>query len=162
MDIPQGESSDAGNAPLKDMQKPPPLRSLLTRPVLITIANYAMFAFLDMSALVLIPLIWSTPVEFRGLNLSPASIGLWMSVYGCMDGILQFTVFPRAVGCCGLRGVFVVSIAASAVVFAMFPVENNVQRQAFGSPNILWLLIFLQLLSLSIHRMGLGKSLRLF
>ena len=81
MDIPQGESSDAGNAPLKDMQKPPPLRSLLTRPVLITIANYAMFAFLDMSALVLIPLIWSTPVEFRGLNSSPASIGLCMSVY---------------------------------------------------------------------------------
>jgi hypothetical protein len=55
--MPQAESNDAGNAPLKDIQKLPPPRSLLTRPVLITIANYAMFAFLDMSALVLIPLI---------------------------------------------------------------------------------------------------------
>ena len=162
MDIPQAESSDAGNASLKDMQMPPSLRSLLTRPVLITIANYAMFAFLDMSSLVLIPLMWSTPVEFRGLNLSPASIGLWMSMYGCMDGICQFTVFPRAVGRYSLRGVFAASIAASAVVFAMFPVENNVQRHSFGSPNILWLLVFLQLLSLTIHKMGLGKSLRLF
>lgn len=158
-DVRRGELSDPGEASSRDIQKPPPLRSILTRPILITVASYAMLAFLEMSSLALIPLIWSTPIELGGLNLSPLSIGLWMSVYGCMDGIFQFVVFPRAVGRFGLRWVFVASIAMCAVVFAMFPLENLALRHSVGGrQNVTtWLLILLQLGSLSINKMGFGE-----
>jgi hypothetical protein len=153
-------SNENMDALQKDTQKPPPLRSLLTRPVLVTISNNAMLSLLEMSSVMLIPLIWSTPVEFGGLNLSPASIGLGMSVHGCMGGIFQFAVFPRLVARFGPRWVFVASIAICTVIFAMFPLENLVLRHAIGdrSNATIGLLIFLQLWSLSIHKMGFGKS----
>jgi hypothetical protein len=81
------ESSDTTGASQKDTQKSLPLHSLLTRPVLISIANYTMVGFFEMACLALIPLIWSTPIEFGGLDFSPALIGSWMSVYGCVNGI---------------------------------------------------------------------------
>jgi hypothetical protein len=157
----QEVSSETVDTTQKDTQTPPPLRSLLTRPVLITIANYSTLSLLEMTAVALIPLIWSTPVEFGGLDMSPASIGLGMSLYGCMGGIFQFAVFPRLVARFGLRWVFVTSVAICAVIFAIFPLENLVMRHAVGGrPNAtLWLLIFLQLWSLSIHKMGFGKLL---
>jgi MFS family permease len=129
----------------------------------ITIASYSMLAFLEILVLALIPLIWSTPMEFGGLGLSPASIGLWLSVYGCMNGIFQFAVFPRVIERFGLRSVLVSSIVACAVVLAMFPLENFVLRHTIGGSNkITWLLILLQLLGLSIHEMGFGTFLRIF
>lgn len=153
------ESSDPGEASSKDIRKLPPLRSILTRPVLITIASYAMLAFFEMSSLALIPLVWSTPIEFGGLNLSPLSIGLWTSAFGCISGILQFVVFPRAVRRFGLRPVFVAGVATCAVLFAMFPLENLVLRHSVGGRQnaTAWLLILLQLGSLSINKMGFGK-----
>jgi len=153
------ESTDVRNAPLQDMQKPPPLTALLTRPVLITIVNYALLSFLEMSAMTLIPLVWSMPVEIGGLNFSPASIGLWMSVCGCMDGFFQFAVFPRVVGHFGMRRVFISSIAMAAVVFVMLPLENLAMvHSTGGSDATTGLLILLQFLAFSLHGMGFGTA----
>jgi len=155
----QGESIDTLDASHKDTQKPPPLRLLLTRPVLISIANYSMVSILQMSALALIPLIWSTPIEFGGLNLSPASIGLWMSLYGCVDGTCQFAVFPRLVTRFGLRRVFFTCISSCAVLVIMFPLENLVLRHSLGGKTTaIWPLIVLQLSSFSFLRMGYSES----
>jgi len=63
-DTPQEESNDAMNASQKDTQKPPPLYSLLTIPVPVSISNYAVLTLLEMASLALIPLIWSTSVDF--------------------------------------------------------------------------------------------------
>jgi MFS family permease len=163
-DITQEVSGDVADAPQKDTQKSPPLRSLLTRPVVITIVNYAILAFFDMSSIALIPLIWSTPIEFGGLNLSPASIGLGMSAFGCMSGTFQFAVFPPLAKRFGLRWIFVVSIAVCAVIFALFPLENLTLRHAIGGhPTVTtWSLILLQLGLLGIHKMAFGKSLLSF
>ncbi|KAH9955873.1 MFS general substrate transporter [Russula dissimulans] len=146
-------TDDALNAHLGDSQKPPPLRSVLTRPVLVSVANYATLALLAMVSIALIPLIWSTPIEFGGLSLSPASIGLCMSVYGCINGIFQFVVFPYFVGRFGPRSVFITSIAVSAVVYVMFPFENLILRRAADSPGV-WVLIFVQLIALSTCKLG--------
>jgi len=151
-DTPQEESNDAAH---QDTQKPPPLYSLLTRPVLVSISNYAMLTFLEMASLALIPLIWSTSVEFGGLGLSPVSIGLCMSAYGCIDGVFQFIVFPRVVRLFGLGRVFITCVAFCAVVIIMFPLENLLLRHPAGYLTAaLWSLIVLQLLSFSILRMG--------
>jgi hypothetical protein len=160
MDLLPEEPSDGLDVSPKDTQEPLPLRAVLTRPVVLSVVNYATIALLEVVSLSLIPLIWSTSVEFGGLNLSPTSIGLGMSVYGCMSGLFQFALFPRVVGHFGPRRVIIASIAASAVVYAMFPFESLSLRHAVGGgPGvIMWLLIFLQLWSLCVSEMGFSKS----
>ena len=158
--IPQEESGDTVGASQKDARKPPPLRSLFTRPVLTSIANYAIITLLQMACAALIPLVWSTPVKFGGLDLSPVSIGLCMSVFGCIDGIFQFAVFPRVVGRFGLRCVLATCIVACAVVIIMFPLENFTLRHATGGSTMtVGPLIFVQLLSYSTLLMGFSTSL---
>jgi len=156
-DVTEEGSSDALDQHPDDARKPLPLRSVLTRPVLISIANYAILALLEMASLALIPLMWSTSVEFGGLNYGPVSIGLWMSMYGCIDGIFQFTLAPHILDRFGGRYAFMISVTACAVVYIMFPFENLAlrMRQADGGPNeVVSLLILLQLSSLCVRGMG--------
>jgi hypothetical protein len=159
-DVTEEGSSDALDQDPEDAQEPLPLRSVLTRPVLISIANYAILALLEMASLALIPLMWSTSVEFGGLNYGPASIGLWMSMYGCIDGIFQFTLAPHILERFGARYTLMISVTACAVVYIMFPFENLALRmcQAVGGPNmVVSLLILLQLSLMSIQRMGFSE-----
>ncbi|KAH9059730.1 MFS general substrate transporter [Lactarius vividus] len=146
-------------SPPKGLEKPPPLRSILTRPVLISISSYAMLALLTTAALALIPLVWSTSVELGGLGLSPASIGLWMSGYGCMNGIVQYALFPRLVSRFGPRGVFLASVSVCALIYSIFPFENLALRHASSGLKVAErMLITLQLSSLGIAEMGFGAS----
>ena len=138
------------------------MHMLLTKPVIISISNYAMLALLDMSAMVLIPLVWSTPIELGGLNLSPASIGLWLSAYGCLNGVLQFALFPRVVGRLGPGRVVLVSIIAYVIIYTMFSFENLAARHAIsahgvGTNAFLWFFVILQLASICFTDMGFSK-----
>ncbi|KAI0302843.1 major facilitator superfamily domain-containing protein, partial [Multifurca ochricompacta] len=132
-----------------------PLRSVLIRPVVISIANYAMLALVNMAATALIPLVWSTSVEFGGLGLRPGSIGLWMSSYGFFNGAFQFAFFPLMARRFGPQRVFVTSVAVCAIIYTMFPLENL--AAGGGSKATVWLLMFLQLLSLSISETGFSS-----
>jgi hypothetical protein len=83
-----------------------------------------------------------------------------MSGYGCMNGISQLAFFPRAVGRYGLRRVFIVSVAACTVIYPMFPFENLALRHAAGGSKMtVWVLVGLQLFSLTVSRMGYSKCL---
>ncbi|KAH9015506.1 MFS general substrate transporter [Lactarius hengduanensis] len=145
--------------PPKGLEQPPPLRSILTRPVLITISSYAMFSLLITAAHALIPLVWSTSVEFGGLGLSPASIGLWMSGYGWINGIVQYLLFPRFVSRFGLRSVFLTSVSMCAPIYAIFPFENLALRHTSGGSKVAEkLLVMLQLLSVGFAEMGYSAS----
>jgi hypothetical protein len=137
-----------------ESDKPLPMRAVITKPVLITIANYAMLALLSGVLEACTPLVWSTPVEFGGLNLSPEYIGMWMSLYGGIDGLFQFFVFPIFFSRFGLRRVFVCSIFSAAVIFVIFPFENIVLRAGGGLNVAVWLLIILQLVSLCFFDSG--------
>jgi hypothetical protein len=131
---------------------------LLTKPVMMSISNYAMLALLDMAAMVLIPLVWSTPIEFGGLNLSPTSIGLWLSAYGCLNGVLQFALFPSVVGRLGPGRVVLASIAAYVIIYTMFSFENLAARGG-GTNGVVWLFVIVQLASICITDMGFSEFL---
>ena len=137
--------------------KPLPLSSVLTKPVVVTLANCAIFAFLNAIAESYFPLVWSTPVEYGGLNLSPASIGLWLSLYGGMDGIFQFVFYSHCVRRFGLRLVFVFSVVSSAVTYAIFPFENLAVAAGDGPNLIVWSLIFLHLSAYCVFDMGYSQ-----
>jgi MFS family permease len=149
----EDDDSDLDVTP-DESDKPLPMRSVLTRPVLITVANYAMLALLSAVLESCAPLVWSTPVEFGGLNMDPETMGMWMSLYGGIDGIFQFFFFPRFFKRLGLRNVFFCSISSCAVIFIIFPFEN-LAILAGGGPNVaVWLLIIMQLLSLCFFDSG--------
>jgi hypothetical protein len=140
---------------LKDAEKPLPLRALLTRAVIVSVANYGMIGLLEIIAGALIPLVWSTPIEFGGLGMSPASIGLWMAGYGFLNGIIQFVAFPPIVRRLGLRLVFIASVFCFFPIYIMFPFENlAVQLSSGGLNPAAALFIVLQLSALSFADMG--------
>lgn len=140
-------------------EQPLPLRSLLTRPVVVSIANYGTLALLEVAASALLPLVWSTSIELGGLGLNPASIGLCMSAYGCVSALFQFAFFPRVVACFGPGRVIFASAAVFGLLYALFPLENMLARGT-ASMTAVWPLIVLQLVSMSISDMGFSKSLR--
>ena len=140
-----------------------PLRSLLTRPVVVSVMNYCMIALLNSAAGTLSPLVWSTSVELGGLGMSPASIGLWVGGYGFIDGIFQFVTFPRLVRRFGPRRVFITSILCYFPFYIMFPLENlALWHSSRGLYPVAGLLIVLQLMATSFSSMGLGEYLRTF
>jgi len=155
MEAKVGEIMDGSND--NDDEKPMSLRALLTRPVVISVANYGLIGLLEMIAGVLIPLVWSTPVEFGGLSMSPASIGLWMAGYGCLNGVFQFVAFPRIVERFGPRRVFIVSISAFAPMYLMLFFENLTLRRVYGGASLTVFFIILQLSSIAIADMGFSS-----
>ena len=135
-----------------------PLRALLTRPVVVSVANCGVIALLDMIAGTLISFIWSTPVELGGLSMSPASIGVWTAGYGFMNCIFQFVAFPGIIRRFGPRPVFITSILCFFPIYIMFPIENLVLRHSGGGLNVTArLLMVLQLSAASFSAMGSGK-----
>ena len=142
-DASQGGVGDRPDLP-DESDKLPPLRSLLTRPVIVSVTNHAMLV-----AMSYIPLVWSTPVECGGLSLGPASIGLGLSMYGSMGGVFQMSFFPYFVSRFGLRHVFLCSILSATVIYTIFPFENlaRVAGGGGGANTVVWLLIILQMSS---------------
>ena len=158
---PAGEDSASISPDLSPTgaEKPPPLRAILTRPVIVSLSSYAMLFLLGAAAGSLIPLVWSTSVELGGLGLSPASIGLWMSWYGCSNGVVQYFLFQPLLSRFGPRGVLNASISMCALIYVVFPFENVALRHESSGPNVAaMLLITLQLTSCSIAQMGSRKS----
>ncbi|KAG1872313.1 MFS general substrate transporter [Suillus subalutaceus] len=104
------------------------LRSLLTRSVVIPIANYAMLSFLDVSFRVLLPLFFSTPTYLGGLGFDPATIGKWMALCGVTDGIFQAFFFAKIVDWIGPKRLFCISASCYAPLIAIFPIMSWILR----------------------------------
>ncbi|KAI9443947.1 MFS general substrate transporter [Lactarius indigo] len=156
-DFPQVEEGEILDVPVKDQERPLSLHALLTRPVVVSVANYGMYALLDMIAGALMPLVWSTSAEFGGLGMSPASVGLWMTGYGFMSCTVQLVALPRMVERFGTRHVFIVSIVLFSPVYIMFPLENLALRHFSRDLNqAVSLLMILQILAASFANMGFG------
>ncbi|KAI9443937.1 MFS general substrate transporter [Lactarius indigo] len=156
-DVPQMGEGEMLDGNVTDQERLLPLRALLTRPVVVSIANYCMISLLDIVARSLIPLVWSTSVEFGGLGMSPASIGLWTSGYGITNGIFQFVALPRIVGRLGPRPVFIACIIIFSPLYTIFPLESMALRHSSRKLNpTAGLLMILQLSVATFANMGFG------
>ncbi|KAH8989287.1 major facilitator superfamily domain-containing protein [Lactarius akahatsu] len=137
-------------------EQPLTLRSLLTKPVVISIANYGTLVLLEIAASALMPFIWSTAIELGGLGLTPADIGLWMSASGCVSVMFQFAFFPRIAARFGPGRIVVATAVAFGLVYALFPFENMLARST-GTVGVVRPLIILQLVAISISDMGFSS-----
>ncbi|KAH9164613.1 MFS general substrate transporter [Lactarius sanguifluus] len=154
--ISRSQGSTSSQQDEEPAEQPLPLRSLLTKPVVISIANYGTLALLDIAALALIPLVWSTAIELGGLGLTPADIGLWMSASGGVSAMFQFAFFPRVAARFGPGRVVVASAVAFGLLYALFPFENMLARGT-GTVSVVWPLIVLQLVARSVSDMGFSS-----
>ncbi|KAH9013717.1 hypothetical protein EDB84DRAFT_1568548 [Lactarius hengduanensis] len=107
-------------------EQPLPLRSLLTKPVVISIANYGTLALLEIAT----------------SGAHPAHIDLWMSAYGCVSAVFQFAFFPRVVAHFGPGRVVIATVVAFGLLYALFPFENMLAC-GMGTASVVWLLIAL-------------------
>ncbi|KAH9046406.1 hypothetical protein EDB83DRAFT_1541714 [Lactarius deliciosus] len=95
-------------------------------------------------------LVWSTPIVLSGLGLTPATIGMWLSAYGCASA-LPVPFFPHLVTRFG---------PGRAGVLLRSTVRPL--RMCWLATAVVWPLIALQLLLRSVSDMGFGMSLRIF
>lgn len=138
------DSSRNDSSHHEDTQQQLPVRALLTYPILLSVASYAMLAILDIAYRAMQPLFLSTPIKLGGLGLTPASIGALLSAFGMLNGIFQALYFPRIIERFGVRLVYLVGICMFVVLYSMFPLINY--AATVGSVNVVvWVLLVLQL-----------------
>jgi len=128
-------------------RQPHPYRLVLTRPVVLTISTYAILAFLEICNFALVPLMYTTPIEFGGLGLDPAQMATCLAAYGIVAGILPFFFFHRIVGSLGLRRSLLTFISGLVPAFLFFPI-NGTRAQHAGVDDVAWILVFVHMLVL--------------
>ena len=135
---------DGGEAhPEHTCEPVPPLRDILTGPVVLSIANYLWLSFLDIAFCALGPLFLATPIHLGGLGMSPARIGLSLGILGPLDAVAQGLFFTKILRRLGLKKLFLTCMLCFVPLFAMAPAINHFARQWGLSPAI-WALIVLQ------------------
>ncbi|TCD61847.1 hypothetical protein EIP91_007837 [Steccherinum ochraceum] len=126
-------------------EKPSSLRDVMIWPVIISVANYGLLALFDIAWAAIQPLFYSTPIEFGGLGMSPATIGLVLGGLGFSNGIFQGLCFARLVKSWGIKRLFTIAMAMFPIIFALFPVINSVARSEGGVTPLVWALVALQM-----------------
>ncbi|KAF9648963.1 MFS general substrate transporter [Thelephora ganbajun] len=137
--------------PRNELEEPIPLRNLLTRDVLVASANYAFLALVDISFRALQPVFLSTPVALGGLGIDPPAIGTVMSFFGILNGVFTVFFFSRLTDYFGVKGVYMMGIAAAVPCFSLFPVishlaRNSVERSGSLGTEV-WIVVGLQVAS---------------
>ncbi|KAF8220944.1 MFS general substrate transporter [Tricholoma matsutake] len=136
-------------------ERPPPLRKLLTFPVVISVSNYMVIAFLNIALTALMPLFFAMPVELGGLGFHPPLIGYIFGSYGIFTGLFQGLCFCKITGFLGERSVFVIGVMAYLPVFVTFPVMSF-YAQRFGITFVVWILIASIIVLMAFSDMAFG------
>lgn len=122
---------------------PLPLRKLFTRPVIVAAGNYAALSLVDITLRAVQPVFFSTPIHLGGLGLSPQKIGMILSVYGILNGLLQIFFFARIHDRFGSKRTYITGICAALPIFALFPIINILARHQGYSLSV-WFAVALQ------------------
>jgi hypothetical protein len=98
--------------------------------VIVASASYAFLALIDMSHRALLPVFFSTPIAFGGLGLDPLVIGTIMSFFGVLNGVVTVFFFSRMTDYLGVKGVYLLGIAAAVPCFSLYPIINYLARNS--------------------------------
>ncbi|KAI9434219.1 MFS general substrate transporter [Lactarius indigo] len=128
---------------IDEAEKPYPLRRLMTRPVLLSVLNYATLALVDVAYRAMQPLFLSTPISNGGLGLAPPAIGRILMYFGILNGIFQLICFARIHALLGTKKLFVGGLLCGIPMFVLFPVTSALAR-AYGVGWAVYLSVALQ------------------
>lgn len=139
-----------------DEDKPLPLRSLLIPTVLLAAANYAMLALVDIAYRAILPVFLATPIAIGGLGLEPFTIGIILSIYGILAGIVEFFFFANIHDYFGTKTTFMMGIASGIPVFATFPLLSYLAKRD-GLSTMVWAVIGIQTVIAILLNFSYGK-----
>ena len=134
----------------------PPVRAILTEPVVLSIATYLWVTLLDIAFRALQPLFFATPVHLGGLGMSPASIGLCLGIFGPFNATMQVLFFAKIVRRLGLKKLFITSLLSFVPIAAIFPLINRFARER-GLSSAVWASVMLQFAFNCVTDMAFGK-----
>ncbi|KAH9178432.1 MFS general substrate transporter [Lactarius sanguifluus] len=129
---------------IDEAEKPYPLRRLMTRPVLLSVLNYATLSLVDIAYRAMQPLFLSTPVSNGGLGLAPPAIGRILMYFGILNAIFQLIFFARIHALLGTKKLFIGGLFCGIPMFALFPVASALAR-AYGVGWVVYLSVALQI-----------------
>ncbi|KAJ3514656.1 hypothetical protein NLJ89_g2251 [Agrocybe chaxingu] len=136
--------------------EPLPLRGLFVYPVILSVSNYVVLAFLNIALCALLPLFLAMPLDIGGLDFDPPKIGYIMGSYGAGSAIFQAFYFARIVRYFGERTVYIMAISTMVPVFLSFPIINML-AVAYGQQSIqVWAVIVVLLALLAFMDMAYG------
>ncbi|KIY43434.1 MFS general substrate transporter [Fistulina hepatica ATCC 64428] len=140
---------------LPDAEKPLPFRAVLTRPVIIAGANYALLSLVEITFRAVQPVFFSTPLELGGLGLPPSTIGSILSVYGILNGVFQLGFFARIHDTFGTKRTFIFGIASAIPVFLSFPIISHLVKTQGVTP-LVWAFVAIQIASSIVISLSYG------
>ncbi|GLB44911.1 putative major facilitator superfamily protein [Lyophyllum shimeji] len=130
-------------AQIPDIDKPLPLRALLTPRVIIAAGNYAALSLVDIAFRAIQPVFFATPIALGGLGLPPSAIGNILSIYGVLNGAVQVFLFARIHDRFGSKNTYMAGIISAFPAFLAFPIINSMAR-AQGLSTAVWVAVFVQ------------------
>ena len=137
---------------------PVPLRELLRiYPVILSVSNYVVLAFLNIALCALLPLFLAMPLDIGGLNFEPPSIGYIIGTYGAAGAIFQGFYFARIVNYFGARKIFIYAISLLIPIFLTFPLINTTALHFGNQSGQVWFLIVILLAMLALMDMAYGR-----
>jgi hypothetical protein len=133
-----GESTEA--APVEASQCPDSTAgshkssafTLRHRPLRLIFLNYVFLSFVQMSNAVLVPLMYSTPVEYGGLGLNPFAIGTVLGTFGIINTIFQAKFLGEMIRRFGPLTLYRIGILSPCIAYAMYPVMKYAAERAGG------------------------------
>jgi hypothetical protein len=100
-------------------ENPLPLRSILTRRVIVAAGDCTSLFLVDIAFRAIQPLFFSTSIHLGGLGLPPATLGNLLSIYGILNGLFQLFFFARINDRWGTKNIFMLGIASAIPIFAL-------------------------------------------
>ncbi|KAG2111977.1 MFS multidrug-resistance DHA1 sub-family [Suillus discolor] len=119
------------------------LSAILTPKVLTVAASSGTLTLFLVAINKLLPLFYTTPIEFGGVSLDPPRIGVIFATAGFASGIFQFLFYARLHDRLGAHIIYMVGLGSSIPVILLFPVINALAR-AHGMSFATWLAIGVQ------------------
>ncbi|KAF9453690.1 MFS general substrate transporter [Macrolepiota fuliginosa MF-IS2] len=156
--LPRKPAASAESSPRDSL---PPIRTLLTMRVFLSISSYVLLALSYLAYTAVQPLFLAMPIQIGGLSLKPTQIGYILSLYGFFNSFVQTFVLGPSVRRLGLRTTLRCSVSVFIPIFLLFPLMNIYAKdwhfyQHTNSRTIMYTLLTIQLILLSIGELGYG------
>ncbi|KAG6816248.1 hypothetical protein H0H93_008239, partial [Arthromyces matolae] len=137
---------------------PPSLREVLTRRIVLILVIFAFMTFMDISLVVLQPLVYSTSISLGGLDFSPHHTGAIMGTWGVASTIFSVFFLPRFVRAFGARRVQMLVFCGIAIELFLYPLMRYLVQKAGGVDVLVWGVLILQLVFALFHCSAYGEA----
>lgn len=120
------------------------IRSILVPRVLLPILNYGFLAFTDQCVVVLLPLMYSSPISQGGLGFGSFTIGIVQGVAGVVSGVLQIFTFAWMHRKFGTKRLYIASFASYLFCICAFPLLSFLAKRDGRVSAAVWSMIVVQ------------------